>query len=81
MVRCLSSSIHTFKNISSETTGRIEVRFYMEHVCLAGTKVYIIGPGHMIKMASMLIYGKNPLKIFFSKFMSDETAHSKRDEP
>ena len=24
-------------------------------------------PGHMSKMAAMPIYGKNPLKIFFSK--------------
>ena len=25
------------------------------------------GPGHMTKMAAMPIYGKNPLKIFFSR--------------
>ena len=41
-----------------ETTGPIEVWFYMEHLCLTGTKVYIIGPGHMTKMAAMPIYGK-----------------------
>ena len=35
-----------------------------QHLCLMGTKVYISGPGHMTKMASMPIYGKNPLKIF-----------------
>ena len=32
-----------------------------------GTKVCLNGPGHMTKMAAMPIYGKNPLKIFFSR--------------
>ena len=32
-----------------------------------GTKVCSNGPGHMTKMATMPIYGKNPLKIFFSR--------------
>ena len=30
-------------------------------------KVCSNGPGHMTKMATMPIYGKNPLKIFFSR--------------
>ena len=29
--------------------------------------VQINGPGHMTKMAAMPMYGKNPLKIFFSR--------------
>ena len=29
--------------------------------------MYIRNPGHMTKMAAMLIYGKNPSKIFFSR--------------
>ena len=29
--------------------------------------MYINNPGHMTKMAAMPIYGKNPLKIFFSR--------------
>ena len=29
--------------------------------------MYINNPGHMTKMATMPIYGKNPSKIFFSK--------------
>ena len=33
----------------------------------AGTKVCTNGPGHMTKMAATPIYGKNPLKIFFSR--------------
>ena len=56
----------------------------MEHLCLAGTEVYIISPDHITKMASMPIYGKNPLKIFFFGLISQMTlnlAHSKRDEP
>ena len=36
-----------------------------------GTKVYIIG--HMTKMASMPIYGKYPLKIFYSRTVSQMT--------
>ena len=45
----------------------------MEHLCLAGTKAYIIGPGHMTKMATMPIYGKKALKIFFSRTISQMT--------
>ena len=33
----------------------------------ARTKVSSNSPGHMTKMAAMPIYGKNPLKIFFSR--------------
>ena len=32
-----------------------------------GTKVCSNGHGYMTKMAAMSIYGKNPLKIFFSR--------------
>ena len=32
-----------------------------------GTKVCSNGAGHMTKMAATPIYGKNPLKIFFSR--------------
>ena len=39
--------------LSSETTGPIRVRFYTEHLCLTGTKVYIIGPNDMTKMTVM----------------------------
>ena len=41
----------TFLNIS-ETITPIEGRFYVEHLCLAGTKVYITGSDHMTKMAA-----------------------------
>ena len=42
----------------------------MEPSWEGGTKVYINGPGHMTKMAAMPIYGKKPLKIFFSRTRS-----------
>ena len=32
-----------------------------------GTNVCLDGPGHMMKMDAMPIYGNNPLKIFFSR--------------
>ena len=54
----------TFSNISSETTGPIELKFQMETPEDGGTKVNSNGPGHITKMAAMPIYGKNPLKIF-----------------
>ena len=64
MVHPLSTLLNIY---SSETPGPIQVRFYVEHLCLAGTKVYIIGPGHMTKMAALPIYGKKHLKVFYSR--------------
>ena len=37
--------------------------------------MFINNPGHMIKMAAMPIYGKNPSKIFFSWTDFNETWH------
>ena len=52
--------LSTFSNIfSSETTGLIEAKFHLEPPWDRGTKVYSNGPGHMTKMATMPIYGKN----------------------
>ena len=53
----------TFSNVLSSGTGPIEVKFHVEPSWDRGTKVCIWGPGHMTKMAAMLIYGKNPSKI------------------
>ena len=39
----------------------------MEPAWEGGMKVYINGLGHMTKMATTPIYGKNPSKIFFSR--------------
>ena len=44
---------------SSETPWPIKAKFYVEPPWEGGTKVYIIGPGHMTKMAAMPIHGKN----------------------
>ena len=58
----------TFSNIfSSETAWPIKAKFYVEPPWEGGTKVCINGPGHMTKMATMPIYGKNPSKILFSR--------------
>ena len=38
----------------------------MEPLWEGGTKVYTNGPGHMTRMAAILIYGKNLKRIFFS---------------
>ena len=57
---------HFSKIFSSETAWPIKAKFYMKHLWEGGTNVYINNPGHMTKMAAMPIYGKNPLKIFFS---------------
>ena len=52
----------TFSNIfSSKTTRLIEAKFHMEFPWDGGTKVCSNGPGHMTKMATMPIYGKNLL--------------------
>ena len=67
-VRPSSVRPSTFSNIfSSETTGTIELKFHMETPRDAGTIVCSNGPGHMTKMAATPIYGKNSLKIFFSR--------------
>ena len=61
------SSVHpsTFSNISSETTGPI-YKFHMKTPYDNLAKIYTICTGHITKMATMPIYGKNPLNIFIS---------------
>ena len=56
----------TFANIfSSETTGPIEAKFYMEPPWDGGTKVCSNSDGHLTKMAAMPIYGKNLKNLLF----------------
>ena len=50
--------LSTFSNIS-ETAGPIDVKFHVEPSWDGGMKVCSNGPGHMTKMATMPIYGKN----------------------
>ena len=47
------------KDFSSEATEPISIKFHMQPLDKRGKKVYIFRPGHMTKMAAMLIYGKN----------------------
>ena len=49
----------TFSNISSEITGLIEAKFHVEPPWDGEMKLYSNGSGHMTKMATMPIYGKN----------------------
>ena len=44
---------------SSETAWPIKAKVHVESPLGGITKGYINGPGHMTKMAPMLIYGKN----------------------
>ena len=54
----------TSKIFLSKTTWPIKVNFYRKHLYEEGTYVIINIPGHMTKMATMPIYGKNPSKVF-----------------
>ena len=57
----------TFLNsFSLETTRPIEAKFHVEPPRDGEMKVCSNGPGHMTKMATMPIYGKNLKKSFFS---------------
>ena len=55
-----------FSNVfSSETAWPIKAKFYVELPREGGTKVFINGLGHMTKMATMPLYGKNLKKSSF----------------
>ena len=51
----------------SKTAGPIKAKFHVEPQWDGGAKVCLRGLGHMTKMATTPIYGKNPAKIFFSR--------------
>ena len=55
------------KDFFSETTGPISFKFHMQPPGKGVKKAYIYCPGHMTKMATMPIYGKNLKKNFFSR--------------
>ena len=57
--RCRRSRPHSLNIFSLETTGPIKFKFHMELLWDGGTNVCSNGPGHMTKMATMPIYGKN----------------------
>ena len=65
-VQGLSDSI--FSNFfSSKSTGPIEAKFHIEPPWDIGMKIYTNVLGHMTKMASRPIYGKNLQKSSFSE--------------
>ena len=51
----------------SETAGPVKAKFYVEPPWVGGMIFSSRHLGHMTKMAATPIYGKNPLKIFFSR--------------
>ena len=55
-----SLALSTISNIFfSEATWPIKAKFYVEPPWEVATKVYINGPGHMAKITTMPIHGKN----------------------
>ena len=60
-------SLPHIKTVFSETTRPIELKFHMKTTYDRLAKIYTNCSGHMTKMATMPIYGKNPLNIFFSR--------------
>ena len=55
---------HPFHRFFSlKLLGESKANFFVELPWEGGKKVYINGPGHLTKMAAMLIYGKNRHKI------------------
>ena len=61
--------VHQYiKNIVfSQTIGPIELKFHVKTPYDKSTNFYTKYVGHMTKMATTPIYGKNLLKIFFSR--------------
>ena len=53
--------------VFSQTIGPIEFKFHMKTPYDKSAKIYPKFFGHMTKMAATPIYGKNLLKIFFSR--------------
>ena len=55
------------KTVFSQTLGPIELKFHVKTPYDKLAKIYTKYFGHITKMAATPIYGKNPLKIFFSR--------------
>ena len=53
--------------VFSETTWQVELNFHMETPYDRLAKIYANCFCHMTKMATTPIYGKNRLKVFFSR--------------
>ena len=48
-----------FKHVLTKTALTIKAKFYVEPLLGRGTEIYINGPGHMTKMVTTSIYGRN----------------------
>ena len=55
-----------YNKVFSRTTRPIELKFHMKTPYVRLAKICTNCTGHMTKMATTLIYGKNPVNIFFS---------------
>ena len=55
------------RSVFSQTIGPIELKFQLKTSYDKLAKIYAKYFGHMTKMATTPIYGKNHLKIFFSR--------------
>ena len=53
--------------VFSQTIGPIELKFHVKTTYDKSAKIYTKYFGHMTKMSATPIYGKNLLKIFFSR--------------
>ena len=53
--------------VFAQTIGPIKLKFHVKTPYDKSAKIYTRKFGHMTKMASTPIYGKNLLKIFFSR--------------
>ena len=59
--------INRLKHSFSQTISPIELKFHVKIPYAKLTKIFTKDFGHMTKMAATPIYGKNSLKIFFSR--------------
>ena len=49
-----------WEKVKGLSTGQVEAKLHMKPLWDGGMEDYLNGPGHMTKMATMPIYGKNP---------------------
>ena len=56
--------VHNVQTYPLKPLGQLKPNFMWSRLGKGGTKQYINGPGHMTKMATTPIYGKNLLKSF-----------------
>ena len=64
---CKVTQIYIFQPLLLQSCWVHWSQFQVEHLWVGRMEVCSNGPGHLTQMASMPIYGKNPLKIFFSE--------------